>query len=312
MSRIHEALRKAEQSGHAGDTPVLDVLSDSLPATPSPQPGNEFPGMDLEAVLADSTPPGGALPSQDSWLSGLHPQSWKPKPNYVLLAEAGSTILSAAHEQFRTLRSRLYQLRTHQPLKTVLVASALPGEGKSFVSVNLALVLARQHGRRVLLIDSDLRRPKLHDVLGTPGKPGLADYLSSAAEASSAIQKTPVENLYFMPAGTLAPNPSELIGTGGMTKLIRDLAPLFDWIIIDTPPVIPVSDATVMAEACDGVILVLKAGSTPYDVAQKARDEFRSAPVVGVVLNRTGKGHSYGVYYYELYGNEPVASGSKG
>jgi len=311
MSRIHEALRKAEQSGHAGDTRVLDVLNDPIAAADAQQKSNELPGMDLEAVLADTAPPGGILPSQDSWLARVAPQIWSPKPEYVLFAE-GESLHSAAQEQFRTLRSRLYQLRSHQPLKTVLVASALPGEGKTFVSVNLALVLARQHGRRVLLIDSDLRRPRLHDVLGMAGKPGLADYLSAAAEASAAIQQTPLENVYFMPGGTLAPNPSELIGTGGMTKLIRDLAPMFDWIIVDTPPVIPVSDATLMAEACDGVVLVLKAGSTPYDVAQKARDEFRSAPVVGVVLNRTGKGHSYGVYYYELYGNEPVAGGSKG
>ena len=97
-----------------------------------------------------------------------------------------------------------------------------------------------------------------------------------------------------------------------MGRLIRNVSPLFDWIIIDTPPVIPVSDATLMAGACDGVILVLHAGSTPYDIAQKARDEFRRTPVLGVVLNRTEKGHSYGAYYYERYGNEQVPSGSKG
>jgi len=311
MSRIHEALRKAGQSGQAGNNPVLDVLAEASSATPPPEPGDGFLPMDLEAVLADSAPADSAALSRDSWLMHLRPQSWDPKPDYVLFAEAES-VHSAAHEQFRTLRSRLYQIRAHQPMKTVLVASALPGEGKTFVAVNLALVLARQHGRRVLLIDSDLRRPRLHEVLGAAAAPGLSDYLSASAPESAAVQKTPLQDLYFMPAGALASNPSELIGTGRMATLIRELTPLFDWIIVDTPPVIPVSDATLMAEACDGVILVLKAGSTPYDIAQKARDEFRSAPVVGVVLNRTGKGHSYGVYYYELYGNEPVAGGSKG
>jgi len=312
MSRIHEALQRAERAGHSGDGPMLDVLSDALPSTQAPQqPSGEFAGMDLEAVPADASPGNMAPLSPDSWVAALPQQKWAPKGDYVLFAEAESGH-SAAHEQFRTLRSRLYQIRANQTMKTVLVASALPGEGKTFVSVNLALVLARQHGRRVLLVDSDLRKPRLHEVLGTPATPGLSDYLSATADERSAIQKTPLQNLYFMPAGTLAPNPSELIGTGGMAKLIRALTPFFDWIIVDTPPVIPVSDATLMAEACDGVILVLKAGSTPYDIAQRARDEFRSAPVVGVVLNRTGKGHSYGVYYYELYGNEPVAGGSKG
>jgi len=312
MSRIHEALQRAERAGHSGDGPMLDVLSDALPSTQAPQqPSGEFAGMDLEAVPADASPGNMAPLSPDSWMADLPQQKWAPKGDYVLFAEAESGH-SAAHEQFRTLRSRLYQIRANQTMKTVLVASALPGEGKTFVSVNLALVLARQHGRRVLLVDSDLRKPRLHEVLGTPATPGLSDYLSATADERSAIQKTPLQNLYFMPAGTLAPNPSELIGTGGMAKLIRALTPFFDWIIVDTPPVIPVSDATLMAEACDGVILVLKAGSTPYDIAQRARDEFRSAPVVGVVLNRTGKGHSYGVYYYELYGNEPVAGGSKG
>ena len=311
MSRIHDALRKAEQSGQMGNNPVLDVLSEASPAPPPLRPGCEFTGVDLEAVLADTSPEGSAPPSLESWSARFPQQTWTPNPDYVLFAAADS-VHSAAHEQFRTLRSRLYQIRAQQPLKTVLVASALPGEGKTFVAVNLALVLARQHGRRVLLIDSDLRRPRLHEVLGAPAAPGLSEYLAASMDESSTIQKAPLENLYFMPGGSVASNPSELIGTGRMAHLIRNLTPFFDWIIVDTPPVIPVSDATLMAEACDGVILVLKAGSTPYDIAQKARDEFRSAPVVGVVLNRTGKGHSYGVYYYELYGNEPVAGGSKG
>lgn len=310
MSKIHEALRRAEQSNQTTSSPVLDVLMDASPARLMPD-GDEFPEMKAAPDFGDDGTRGKASPEMEKWLARCVQHTWTPNAEKVLFAGADE-LHSVEHEQFRTLRSRLYQLRTQQPLKTLLIGSALASEGKTFVAVNLALVLARQHGRRVLLIDCDLRRPRLHALLGAPASPGLTDYLSGRSDEASVMQKAPLQNLYFMPGGTVAPNPSELIGTGRMAGLIGKISSLFDWIIIDTPPVIPVSDATILAEACDGVILVLKAGSTPYDIVQKARDEFRRAPVVGVVLNRATKSHSYGAYYYELYGNEQVAGGGKG
>ena len=310
MSRIHDALRRAERSGQTASEPVLDILADALPAT-NDAPQTSFPSVEAEVALTGSSPEAAVTTNPDPALAKFREQEWTPNRSQVLFVQ-GDSSRSAEQEQFRTLRSRLLQIRAQQPLKTLLVTSALPGEGKTFVAANLAVVLARQHGRRVLLVDGDLRRPRLHELLGAPATPGLADYLAASADESAVIQSGPLQNLYFMPSGTTTSNPSELIGTGAMARLISHTKPLFDWVIVDSPPVIPVSDATQMAEACDGVLLVLRAGSTAYDIAQRAKDEFRRTPVVGVVLNRTGKDHGDGVYYYELYGNETVANGRKG
>src|SRR5258708_38457952 len=128
-------------------------------------------------------------------------------------------------EELRTLRSRLYSLREKITLKTVLVTSALPREGKSFTSANLAQVMVRQHGRRVLLIDADLRGPRLHLMLGTAPGPGLSDYLQGKNDEFSIIQRGPMENLFFMPSGTGIEDPAELVGNGRLKILLQRLSP---------------------------------------------------------------------------------------
>src|SRR5438270_9551902 len=185
-------------------------------------------------------------------------------------------------------------------LKKLLVTSALPKEGKSFTSSNLAQVMVRQHGRRVLLIDADLRGPRLHLMLGTPASPGLTDYLQGRNDEFSIMQRGPMENLFFIPSGSGIEDPSELVGNGRLKILLQRVAPLFDWIIVDSPPAVPVSDASVLAKACDGVLLVVRSSSTPADVARKARQEFPDQLLVGVVLNGTSDEMvPYARYYYE-------------
>jgi capsular exopolysaccharide synthesis family protein len=205
-------------------------------------------------------------------------------------------------EEFRTLRSRLYQIREKMTLKKILVTSALPKEGKSFTAANLAQVMVRQHGRRVLLIDADLRGPRLHLMFGTTSAPGLSDYLQGASDEFSIMQRGALENLLLIPSGREVSNPAELVANGRLKFLLQRVEPLFDWIIIDSPPAVPVSDASLLANSCDGVLMVVRSNATPVEMARKARQEFPDKVLVGVVLNGTSEETgAYSRYYYDAY-----------
>jgi protein-tyrosine kinase len=204
-------------------------------------------------------------------------------------------------EQFRTLRSRLYQMREKQPLKKVLVTSSLPKEGKSFVAANLAQALVWQHGRRVLLIDGDLRASRLHLALGSALTPGLSEYLLGEADEFAIMQRGAMENLFLIPAGRSTSKPAELIANGRLKFLLSRVEPLFDWIIVDSPPAVPVSDAGLMANHCDGVLMIVRSNATPFDMARKARAEFDDKLLLGVVLNGIKGGSSAYSEYYSAY-----------
>jgi protein-tyrosine kinase len=290
MSRIHEALKRAEQEratiqGGAAQAELAPVYV-----------GRPVHEDAVPAAVREETGAG----SQEGILSGCAAMEWNPDPASMLFTNGNDS--ARGTEEYRTLRSRLYQLREKMPLKKLLVTSALPKEGKSFTSINLAHVMARQHGRRVLLIDADLRGPRLHLMLGAMAGPGLSDYLSGKNDEFSIMQRAPVENLFFIPSGSGIEDPSELIGNGRLRLLLQHLDPLFEWIVIDSPPAVPVSDASVLATACDGVLMVVRSNSTPANVAQKARREFREQSLVGVVLNGTQRDAAdYERYYYETY-----------
>jgi protein-tyrosine kinase len=207
-------------------------------------------------------------------------------------------------EEFRTLRSRLYQIREKMPLKKLLVSSSVPREGKSFVAANLAQVLVKQHGRRVLLIDGDLRGPKLHMVLGTSEMPGLTDYLMGERDEFAVMQRGPMDNLFFIPAGKRVSSPAELVANGRLKILMNRVEGLFDWIVVDSPPAVAVSDASLLANFCDGVLLVVRSTMTPFDLARRARTEFGDKQLLGVVLNGVDADASgYSRYRYN-YGTE--------
>ena len=220
---------------------------------------------------------------------------WKLDPENMIFCEQS---FSPTAEQFRTLRSRLYRLRQERPLRTLLVTSTAPNEGKTFVALNLAQAIARQHERSALLIDADLRCSRLHVPMGAPSSPGLADFLQGEADEFSIIQADVRKNLFFIPAGRPVSNPAELLSNMQLRGLLDRLGPAFDWIIFDAPPVLPVSDAGVLAGLCDGVLLVVQAGSTAYDLAQMACEDFRGKNLLGVVLNRAEERAAYGGYSY--------------
>jgi succinoglycan biosynthesis transport protein ExoP len=296
MSKIHEALKKAEEEKMAGNPasrPVQSVLDESLmPGLPSP-------------VAAPAVTPrfAGSDPMQPlSWemiASRCAQRVWKPSKEMLFVGDNNHHEVGT--EEFRTLRSRLYRLREKRPLKSIMVGSALPAEGKTFVSANLAQTLARQHGRRVVLLDCDLRRSRLHESFGTSGEPGISDYLRGEADELSILQRGPMENLAFIPGGRSISNPAELIGNGRLETLLQRLGNVFEWIVIDSPPAVPVADASLIGRICDGILLVVQAAKTPFDLAQRARNEFRNMPVLGVVLNRVEAGSTYVSYYYSGY-----------
>jgi len=290
MSKIHEALKKAEQE--RGVAPQADAT----PATHPPA----VPVIPRENLRVTEEPAPAVL-TFESLLAHCPQPRWSPEPKTAQLFESGGH--AAGSEELRTLRSRLYQIRDHRPLRTVLVTSSLPAEGKTFIAANLAQIIIRQHERRALVIDADLRGPQLHAVLGAPSSPGLSDYLCGQADEISVVQRGHKDNLFFIPAGKRLENPAELIANGRLQVLLERLAPLFDWVILDSPPVIPVADPSVMAKLCDGVLFVVHSAVTPFDLAQKARQQFPNERLLGVVLNQVDPRDTYGGYYYGYYGH---------
>jgi len=309
MSRIHEALKKAEQERAATQG---GAVQPNLATTPVAEPPvfGESPAEVAAAPngVARAGMPAFASPfNTDTLLARCAQLEWKPDASTMLFMNGDDS--ARGTEEFRTLRSRLYHLREKMPLKKVLVTSALPKEGKSFTSSNLAQVMVRQHGRRVLLIDADLRAPRLHTMLGTTSDPGLSDYLLGKNDEFSIMQRGPLENLFFIPSGTGVSDPAELVGNGRLKLLLQRVEPLFDWIIVDSPPAVPVSDAGVLAKACDGVLMVVRSNSTPSDLARKARQEFPDQALIGVVLNCTREEAApYSRYYYEAYQNKATTT----
>jgi protein-tyrosine kinase len=296
MSRIHEALKKAEQERamsqptREGAPAVLDIPLD---------PGGVYGGAAATVSPTLSS-------ASESMLARCRQTQWTPDPKTMLFF--GGDEHATGMEEFRTLRSRLYQAREKQTLSKLLITSALPKEGKSFTAANLAQVIVRQHGRRALLLDADLRNPQLHKILGAEASPGLSEYLCSESDEFSIIQRGPMENLFLIPAGVNTGNPAELLANGRLKFLLNRLESMFDWIIIDSAPAVPVADAAVLANFCDGVLLVVRSNSTPMDAARQARREFADRNVVGVVLNGiTPELSPYSQYYYTAYGSEPKA-----
>lgn len=301
MSRIHEALKKAELERAAGQTldPVV-LPQDSSAGLPSIE---NHPAAIATEVLAR---PGMLPPSKGSYLrfddlraQCAHPE-WHLDPNVNIFFNSGLSAHGA--EQFRTLRSRLYQLRGNHPLRTLLVTSSVPGEGKTFTTNNLAQAIVRQPDRRALIIDADLRCSRLHVPLGAPASPGLTDYLRGAADELAVIQHGQEGNLCFIPGGNEVTNPSELLFNGRLKTLLERVTPVFDWVILDSPPCLLVSDASILADLCDGILMVVKAGSTPAATAERACQELQGRNVVGVVLNSVEEADVYGSHYYQSYG----------
>jgi len=292
MSRIHEALQRAYlERGKAPVSGDLQVIDQEVGA-----------GIDEPEPL---------VATAEIVLHDIKQHRWSPShASLPTLADRGKAV-----EQFRSLRSHIYQARYEAPLKTVLIASGLPSEGKSFIAANLAISLARNSVHNILLIDGDLRRPTLHTLFGAPNSPGLSEYLKGNAnladimqcdrksETGEATSANGISNLTLIASGNCTDNSSELVANPRMKDLIESVSPSFDWIVIDAPPVLAVSDAVELARTADGVLLVARGACTPYEAAQHTKSAFLNSRVLGFVLNAVKQAsNSTSANYYNYYG----------
>jgi capsular exopolysaccharide synthesis family protein len=302
MSRIQNILEKAERDGTAMRTarlappppsvvavaaaPIVELPP--LPAPEPPPPAVIVPGAPtmhapasvMAAAGATATvPPSDAIPE---FTVRLHP-----------LLVAGLAPKSLAAEQYRTLRTRIAHTEGANALRTVLVTSPQKGEGKSITSANLALTMAQELQRRVVIIEADLRKPSLQHLFGLPAGPGLAEYLSGAAELRDIMKFLPDHNLTVIPGGSAPTNPAELLGSTAMRRMLDQLRTRFDRVILDTPPVLPLADVAVLAPMVDGALLVVRAGVTPKPAIENALRAFDSSRLIGVVLNESGMEEDY-------------------
>src|SRR6266849_186370 len=299
MSRIHEALKKAaaERASQPQTSSAQTFVDLTEGISPSAEAGNE----------RDTTPKNGSAKADKQPIVRFeqllkrcaHPK-WTLNPSMSVFGGTDSKKIGA--EPFRTLRSRLSQIAGTRMLKRILITSSLPAEGKTFVTANLAQSIIRQPDRRVLLIDADLRASRLHVALGAPSTPGLSDYLRGEADEDAIIQSGPDENLCFIPGGNEVSNPSELLLGDRMRHLLDVVTPMFDFVILDSPPATPVHDPSVLADLCDGVLFVVRAGVTNLEVAEKAVAEFREKNLLGVVLNGAERETAYRQYYNHYTG----------
>ncbi len=210
-----------------------------------------------------------------------------------------ATPKSPVAEQYRTIRSNIQFAAVEGELRSLMVTSSEPAEGKSTTIANLAVVMAQQ-GKKVLLVDADLRKPTVHYTFQVANTVGLTNVLLKQTELLSTTQETDVENLHVLASGPIPPNPAELLGSRSMNALIEEATTHFDVVLFDTPPVLAVTDAQILANQLDGVVLVVKSGKTERDNAIKAKEllTHAKAKVLGVVLNQKEVKQSQYYYYY--------------
>ena len=232
---------------------------------------------------------------KETWRASLDTEVSVVGPDLVLSQHP----FSAVTESYRTLRTALLLSRAGEPPRTLLFTSGSQGEGKTTTAANMAVMFA-QMGEKVLLIDADLRLPDCHILFGLDNGPGLTECLTNQKSQQKAIQPTPVKNLFLLPSGAQPPNPTELIGSQKMYDMLGDLQKRFAYILIDAPPVIPVSDALPLATMVDGVVFVISGQSTSKQVAKQAYQRLSSVPtkILGTVLNRVDVRNGY---YHDYY-----------
>ncbi|EYE87668.1 hypothetical protein Q428_11955 [Fervidicella metallireducens AeB] len=210
-------------------------------------------------------------------------------------------------EAYRTLRTNIQFSSFDEKVKVIVITSTGPGEGKSTTSSNLAVTMA-QGGNKTLLIDCDLRKSMLHRKFNLSNEIGLTNLLVDELNLDRVIQNTRVENLSILTAGTKPPNPAELLGSEKMSSFVQEMKKIYDYIIIDTPPVIMVTDAQILSQYADGVLLVVASGEAEKDAVLRSKELLQKvdAKILGVVLNKidaSSKGR-YNYYYQYYYGND--------
>jgi capsular exopolysaccharide synthesis family protein len=289
MSKIFEALQRSEEERSGSSFPESSLATDLL--------------RRAEQASTSVLPPEVVLPE-------VAPTEFADAGNIPIAVFPGSRLVclsdteSLAAEKFRFLSVRLRQIQQNRPLKKILITSTIPEEGKSMVCANLAAVLARRKQQRTLLLEGDLRRPVLGARFGLGKLSGLTEWLRGDSRANPSLYHLDGAGFWFLPAGHPAENPLELMQSGRLSGLIEQLTASFDWIIIDSPPVLPLADTSLWARLVDGVILVAREGVTQKRQLKRGLEALDQSKLLGMVLNSsTNSDHEN---YYQRY--SPVAT----
>lgn len=291
----------ARTNGHAAADAADIIVGDTSIAA---QPGIVVSPPFTEPSIESGTPPASGGPVEPV----LSPEVTRASllqhvdSNLATKTVVDDTMQPASREQYRRLAAGLHQAQRSNGYKVVMVASALAGEGKSLTASNLALTLSESYRRNVLLVDGDLRRPSLHVVFQVPGAPGLSDGLIASEEPKLPLHRLS-PRLTVLPAGRPTSDPIGALTSERMRRLIDEAREVFDWVIIDTPPIGLLTDASLMSSMADGVVLVVKAESTSYEMVNRAVDLLGRDRLMGVVLNRATEmphrsSYDYSKYYY--------------
>jgi len=309
MGRLEKAMRRAagEQAAPAVDLPQPpDDFAEELPneivepavetATAATVAPEHFPA---ELAPPKGSPAAGTDVAPDSIVE----VALRTQVNAALATKTviDSDMMPASREQYRRLAAALHQAQRTTGFKVVMVASAVAGEGKTLTASNLAMTLSESYRRDVLLVDADLRRPSLHMVFQVAGAPGLSDGLITPEDPKLPLHRVS-DRLAILPAGRPTSDPIGALTSERMRRLIDEAREVFDWVVIDTPPVGLLTDAALLTSMADGVVLVVKAESTPHDMVLRAVNAIGRERVIGTVLNRAKEQPNRTSYdYYKYY-----------
>ena len=290
MNRIQQILSKAERDGTARRSSVGDEVParSAGPAVASPTETIYEPPRFERSVdtIIDAPAYEGDEPSttQMALEASLDPIALEASLDPILVAALEP--LSPAAEQYRALRARISQSEEHHPLRVIQVTSPGKADGKSVTALNLALTMAQEFQRRVLILDADLRSPNVHTLLGLPPGPGLADVLTGTAALEEALVEIPEHHLTVLRAGRTHERPTEMLGSGPMRRLVDSLRTQFDRIVVDSAPT-TVADAGAIAPLSDGLLLVVRASATTTPAISRAIATLASSKLLGLVFNES-------------------------
>ncbi|MDZ4798526.1 MAG: CpsD/CapB family tyrosine-protein kinase [Bryobacteraceae bacterium] len=306
MSRVHDALRRAEQSGGqiapSDEQPAEATAVAAVPAPPAP--GETAAASAASRVAAyNLSVPVPTVPGMGIGLDLLRrvrQVPFTPSPDSHLIDVENPH--EAPAEEFRSLRTRLNHMQSMQPIHSVVITSASPAEGKSFAAVNLAITESQLEGNNTLLLDCDFRRPIVHTLFGLPRGPGMTDFLQGKAALEDCIYKIGNSNLYIIPAGEPVINPLELLNLREMRATLDQLPRVFNWIILDSPPLLFAADANLLSTMSSGVVLVVRIGTTTIEAVTRAMGSLCEDNTIGIIVNGARRGELYSKYtYYHSY-----------
>lgn len=310
MSRVHDALRRAEQlldsTGNIDesvDTNGVGIVVAEEGGVAEQQSTIEVPHTN---GYSNGLVKGDAKPLDVDWrtiLTRCKMIPFRPAPETHLIDVERPHEVPA--EEFRSLRTRLNHLQSQQDLHLIVVTSASPAEGKTFTAVNLALAQS-QLETPVLLADLDLRRPVVHNLFQCERTPGFSDFILAEKPLEECIRRIEGTNLYFLPAGSQVKNPLELLNMRHVKHTLEGLRKIFNWVILDTPPLLFSADANLLSTLTDGTLIVVRIGSTTYDNVIRAMQTLCENNVLGIVANgaRAGELYSKYTYYYSKQDEE--------